>query len=142
MVLLGALIVTIGCSSGGGPTLHPVTGKILVDDQPAAGATVVFHPTSATAEALRPSGVAGADGTFTLNTYPHGNGAPEGEYVVLVTWFESLPPPKDDDDADPPAPKSKLPARYTDVTKSGLKATIKSGDNTLEPFKLTAKKAR
>jgi hypothetical protein len=119
-----------------GPKLHPVRGQVLYDDKPAEGATVVFHPVNPNPDSPRPSGVAAKDGTFTLSTYPHGTGAPEGEYVVLVTWFEAAAaPPKEG--RDPPEPKSKLPQRYTDPNLSGLKATVRPGENQLQPFKLS-----
>ncbi len=126
--------LTAGCG-GGGPTLHPVSGLVLVDDQPAGGATLVFHPVNSTAESLRPGAVVGADGRFSLNTHPHGPGAPEGEYVVLVTWFNSSSGKGDSSDG----PKSRLPNRYANAAQSGLKATVKPGENVLEPFKLSQK---
>ncbi len=130
-----SLAVLLSSCGGDGPKLHPVSGKVLWDDQPAEGATVVFHPVNAKADALRPSGVVGKDGTFTLSTYPYGAGAPEGEYVVLVTWFAE--PPAAKEGRDPPEPKSKLPEQYADAAQSGLKATVKPGENKLEPFRLT-----
>ena len=129
-------VLLSSCGGSGGPKLHPVTGKVLCDDQPAEGATVVFHPANSKADSLMPSGVVGKDGTFTLRTYPHGDGAPEGDYVVLVTWFEAAAAPKKEG-RDPPEPKSKLPEQYADATQSGLKATVKPGENKLEPFRLT-----
>jgi hypothetical protein len=126
------------CGGGDGPVLHPVRGTVLYEDKPAEGATVVFHPVNGTPDSPRPSGVVGKDGTFTLRTHPHGEGAPEGNYVVLVTWFEAAGPAKKEG-RDPPDPKSKLSEHYTDAAKSGLKATVKPGENKLEPFKLTRK---
>jgi hypothetical protein len=133
---LASLAFVLSSCGSEGPKLHPVTGRVLYDDKPAEGATVVFHPVNATADAPKPSGVAGKDGAFTLSTYPRGAGAPEGDYVVLVTWFEAAgTSPKEG--RDPPQPKSKLPQRYADSNQSGLKATVKPGENKLEPFKLT-----
>ena len=34
-------------------------------------------------------------------------------------------------------PKNKLPNKYGDPSKPALKATVKEGENNLEPFKLT-----
>ena len=130
-----ALVLALGVASCGpsGPELHPVTGTVLLDGQPADGATVVFHPVGGGPDAPRPGAVAGKDGAFALNTHPHGAGAPAGEYTVLVTWLVDGPGGGDG--------KNKVPARYADPTQSGLRATVKPGPNQLEPFQLS-KKAR
>jgi hypothetical protein len=134
---LGSLFVVAGClalpSCGpSGPRLYPVTGQVLFEDKPAAGATVVFHLVGGSADAPKPGATVKDDGSFTLNSYPHGAGAPEGDYTVLVTWFEE----SKNENADP---KSRIPTRYADPAKSGLKAAVKPGTNALEPFKLTKK---
>jgi hypothetical protein len=114
-----------------GPKLHPVRGKVLYLDKAPEGATIVFQPTGNPApDAPKPSGVVAADGTFTLKTYPHGEGAPAGDYAVLITW---LPP----DARSLENPVNKLPARYADPSSPQLKATVKEGPNEIEPFKLT-----
>ena len=127
-VALAAL--TAASCGGGGPNLFPVKGSVLYQDKPAVGATVVFQPLNSTSESLMPSGVVGADGTFTLKTPPHGDGAPAGEYVVLVTLF----PPNAREMQNP---QSLLPAWFGSPTDSPLRATVTSGNNQLEPFRLT-----
>jgi hypothetical protein len=122
--------VLIASCGAGGPKLHPVRGKVLYLDQPAEGAAVVFQPANSTADSLMPSGTVGADGTFTLSTHPHGEGAPAGDYVVLLTW---LPPNAREQEN----PKNKLPPKYASPTESPLRATVKPGTNELEPFRLT-----
>ena len=126
--LTGSLALLAASCGGGGPTLYPVNGKVLYNGQPAEGATVVLHP--ADASAPKPSGTVDADGSFTLRTHPHGEGAPAGDYAVVVTWY----PPNSRGLENP---KPKLPARYSDPTQSGLKATVKTGPTELEPFQLT-----
>ena len=128
--LLLTLLGTSGCERGAA-AVGSVRGKVLFNGQPAEGATVVFHPAgSSEPGTLKPSGTVGADGTFTLTTFPHGDGAPAGEYAVAVTW---LPP----DARGMDNPKNKLPARYADPAQSGLKATVAAGPNELKPFELT-----
>lgn len=128
-----ALLVFATASCGSGPKLSPVTGKVLAGDQPAEGASVVLHLVNGPADAAKPSGTVGADGTFTLNTHPHGSGAPPGEYVVLVTWFPPDARAKEN-------PRSRLPEMYADPTRSPLRATVKDGPTELEPIKLPAPK--
>src|SRR5687768_8641325 len=98
---LGGMVVCLGVVGCGqaGPKLHPVQGKVLFKQQPAEGAQVVFQPVGGAGEAqpLTPSGTTAADGSFTLNTYPHGEGAVAGDYVVLVSWY----PPNARDEANP-----------------------------------------
>ena len=124
-----AALVLPACG-GGAPKLYPVRGKVLYLEQPAEGAIVVFQPKNSRPDSPMPSGTVGADGSFTLRTHPHGEGAPAGDYVVLVTW---LPPNARDQEN----PKNKLPDRYGTATDSPLSATVKAGSNELEPFRLT-----
>jgi hypothetical protein len=134
-VLAFSGVCLLACAScgGTGPPLYPVRGTVLVAGRPAAGATVVFQPVQDSAEALKPSGRVGDDGTFRLESYPHGQGAPAGEYIVLVTWYAADP-------RDPDNPKNKLPTRYGERDKTPLpRLTIKNGSNELEPFNLSAK---
>jgi len=127
-LLTGFLALLTASCGDGGPTLYPVGGKVFFHDAPAEGATVVLHPSDP--KAAKPSGTVGADGTFTLLTHPHGEGAPAGDYTVVVTWYPPNARGLDN-------PKNKLPARYADPAQSGLKATVKAGPTELDPFKLT-----
>jgi len=114
--------------------LYPVRGQVFFKDQPAEGAKVVFLPAgeeNAQYRGARPAATVSANGSFEMQTEPYGAGAPVGDYVVLITWF----PPRDE---NPNAnPKNKLPNKYGDPSNPLLKATVKEGENTLEPFKLT-----
>jgi hypothetical protein len=120
-------LLAASCSSG--PKLHPVKGQLFHNDQPAEGASVVLHRKDGAADEPRPSGTVRADGSFTLSTYPHGEGAPPGEYVVLVTWY----PPNAREQENP---RNKLPDHYADPASSPLKATVKNGPTELEPIRL------
>jgi hypothetical protein len=107
---------------------------VLFKDQPAEGAKVVFLPAgeeNAQYRGARPAATVGADGSFEMQTEPYGVGAPAGDYAVLITWF----PPRDE---NPNAnPKNKLPNKYGDPGKPLLTASVKAGENKLDPFKLT-----
>lgn len=134
--LTGALALLAASCGDGGPTLYPVSGKVLFNGQPVEGATVVFVPVgSDDATALKPSGAVQTDGSFTLSTYPHGDGAPAGDYVVLVTWYPPDARQRVEEEEEAPTPK--LPARYSDAQQSPLKATVRDGPTELEPFQLT-----
>jgi hypothetical protein len=131
--LLLCCLCCAGCKKSS-VKLYPVTGKVLFKEQPAEGATVVFLPAGEENSAYRGARAAAtvtSDGSFEIYTEPYGAGAPAGEYAVLITWF----PPRDE---NPNANlKNKLPNKYGDQGKPLLKATVKEGENRLEPFKLS-----
>jgi len=127
-------VLAAGCGESG-PKLYPVRGQVFFKDKPAEGAQVVFQPAASTnanpGEAgLFSSGTVAADGSFTLQSYPHGDGAPAGEYNVVITWF----PPNTGEVGNP---VNKLPAKYADQQTPQLKATVKEENNELPPYKLT-----
>jgi hypothetical protein len=127
----GLAVFATSCQPSG-PRLFPATGKVLVNNAPAEGATVVLVPTN-DANPWKPSGLVAADGSFDLKTYPLGRGAPAGEYSVLITWY-----PAEARSAENPV--NRLPARYADPGLTPLpKVTLKDGTNTLEPFLVSAK---
>jgi len=138
-VLAVGLLAAGACSPS--TKLNPVTGKVLYNGQPAAGAFVTFHPEgAATIDTVTSTGVTGADGTFTLNT-GGAAGAKEGKYVVTVTW----PDPTKKKAAEKGAMSTGGEAvdapdvfggRYMSRDNSKLKAEVKPGENKLEPFDL------
>jgi len=131
MGLLAALLLCCAACGASGPRLYPVQGKVLFDDAPPVGATVVLHPIDGPVGALTPSGNVEADGGFRLRTHPHGEGAPPGEYAVVVSWF----PPNAREVENP---RNKLPTRYGDPKTTPLpKVTIPEAPTTLETFRLT-----
>jgi hypothetical protein len=127
---LAVSFLPIASCGTSGSKLHPVRGAVLYQDQPAAGAVVVFQPLNSGPESVAPSGTAGPDGTFFLRTLPQGDGAPAGEYVVVITWY---PPDAREQDK----PRNKLPVRYSNPADSPLRVTVSAGPNQLEPFRLT-----
>lgn len=100
---------------------HPTRGKVYFEGTPIPGAVVVLEPVDVKSKAKRADGAIEADGSFSLTTYRDQDGAVAGEYNVSVTWKTS------------PAGKTAklLPARYAAAAKSGLRATIRPGENLL-----------
>jgi hypothetical protein len=132
-VLFGATLLCASCSGSG---LNVVQGKVLYKGEPAKGAVVIFHPKGDDSiTAVRPSGVTGEDGTFTLGSGKN-SGAPAGDYVVTVTWPEERQGTGKITMEPPPPPPDRLKGRYADRAKSSFNVTIKSGTNQLEPFEL------
>jgi hypothetical protein len=126
--VFAAAAVLLGSCGSDGPKLHPVSGKVLFEGNPVEGASVVFVPASG--GDLKPSGRTGKDGSFTLSTYPHGDGAPAGDYTVVVTWYP-------DNARELDNPKNKLPDKYAHPDKPLLRATVRDEATDLEPFRLT-----
>ena len=124
-----ALLALPACKPGGRVAVHPVHGKVLFRGKPASGANVVLNPVGDDKPGQpRPAGVVGPDGSFRVTTYEADDGAPPGEYVVSVVWVV--------DRNDKGATYSPLPARYMSPVTSGLKATVREGDNELSPIQL------
>jgi hypothetical protein len=137
MLLVGALVGVMagGCSSAKGPKPVPVVGHVLLDGQPLAHAQVVFLPTAnPSTSAPRPTAVTDAEGRFRPSTFAQNDGAPEGEYTVLVTYYP-LVGPKGQEEAGP----NVLPPRYADPQRSPLKAIVAKGTAELEPFQIARK---
>jgi hypothetical protein len=87
----------ISCS-GTAEGLTAVSGRVLCDGQPAAGALLYFHRQAggeqapANVSAIIPSAVVSEDGTFTVKSPPVGYGAAPGKYVILAQWPEDIDP--------------------------------------------------
>jgi len=133
LVMLLTLTALGGCNTSS-VKLYPVRGQVFFKDQPAEGAKVVFLPAgeeNAQYRGARPAATVAADGSFEMRTEPYGVGAPLDDYVVLITWF----PPRDENPNS--NPKNKLPNKYGDPSHPLLKASVKEGENKLDPIKLT-----
>jgi len=129
-----ALLGLASCGSPAAQTaipVHPTAGRLLTAaGKPAAGATVSFHPVGR-AEALpfTPFGDVDADGNFRLTSYQSGDGAPAGDYDVTVSWRTASP----EGEAIGP---DRLKGKYANPKKPLCRATVREGENRLEPFHL------
>jgi hypothetical protein len=132
------VLALAGCGDGK-IKRFPVKGSVTVDGQPADGAMVVFCPVnpSPEVEALRPSAKADASGAFALMTFDAGDGAPAGEYKVLVKW--PAKPTMDARDGRPGAPgPDRLKGKYYNLDNTQLTAQV-DGPTELPPFALKSK---
>jgi hypothetical protein len=98
--LLGVAVLVVGCNSSAGlPKTYPAGGSVVYKGgQPMKGGSIQFS-SLANAE-LRIIGPIGDDGTFKLETVrdrARADGAPEGEYQVMV-----IPPLQGDHKGSPP----------------------------------------
>lgn len=134
-LLLTSLFGLIGC--GEDPSRMPrvpVSGRVTIDGQPAAEATVVFLKVGGLADpnADAPRGVTDAEGRYQLSTYDENDGAPQGDYQVGVSTApntEGLV-----QRVDP------LKGRYSNPQTSGLTFTVPSEGTDEANFDLQAPK--
>ena len=139
-LLFAALLLAVaaGCSKKG----YKVTGKVLVNGQPAAGAMVVLSPAgNPQTMDKKPLAMTKDDGSFSLNTFTDDDGVVAGDYLVTITWPAK---PKaaggqmslgggEDERA---SALDQLRGKYSDPKASGLKATVKAEATELPPFDL------
>ncbi len=125
-----------GCD--GGKTLVPVTGSLVVDGQPAGGATLLFHPQDPKGSLA--TATTDASGNFSLVS-DLAQGVATGSYKVCVIW---------PDPAVQPTPAQKmtgmfdagpdlLKGRYESPEKSTLVIEISGSSEKLPPIELSAK---
>ncbi len=163
VILMPALAIALSSCSETGEGLVPVSGKLVCDGQPAAGAILVFHRLAGEpgvapkAAGMIPSATVGADGAFSVEIAALGQGAAPGKYNVLVEWPEqtdsattSASKTKSASvrgktvsvakrDKFDPVPTDRLMGRYSDASKPKLTAEIKAGPTDLGTLEITLK---
>lgn len=96
------------------PDRMPVTGQVLINDQPLTYGFVQVVPMGA-----RPAmGKIGPDGKFTLSSFAENDGAVFGNHPVAVMANEPI---------DATSQRWHAPKKYADIATSGLKAQIVEG---------------
>jgi hypothetical protein len=113
---------------------HPVSGRIVVNGQPADKADILFfHAGDWGEKTIIPIARTDDDGTFKLSTYDTEDGAPNGEYEITIVW----PAYRHGRDIGP----DRLGGKYA-KRGNGLKATIETSTNVLPPFELAGDPAK
>jgi len=92
LLALFAVAFSAGCGKKGSTLkTYPVTGTVMYDSKPVAGATVAY--VNKNVEAPRSTGVTEPDGRFSISTYVGPaevlRGAPPGDYQVTVVKMAS-----------------------------------------------------
>jgi hypothetical protein len=131
---LTAALVLACVSCGNRNNLYPVSGTVTYKGAPAAGATVFFHRQGG--DAMNDNlimGIVDEDGSFELVCGSRGNGAPPGQYDVLVEWKLVAGQGK----GRPQHGPDKLKGRYADRKHPLLHATVQARATNLPPFELT-----
>lgn len=108
---------------------EPVFGTVMLRGMPIAGANVVFYrldPNQAGRAQRTGDAKTHEDGSYALSTYGRFDGAPTGEYVVVVTPSNGFP-------GEPAMPTAiEIPDKYRNPETSPLRVTVAEGDNAID----------
>ncbi|HPM81916.1 MAG TPA: carboxypeptidase-like regulatory domain-containing protein [Candidatus Anammoximicrobium sp.] len=122
--ILAAFTLLLAAGCGRGPDdLGRVSGKVTLDGQPLANATVVFSPKTAASQSVA---VTDANGEYSLLYSSDVHGAQPGEHRVAISSFT-----EGDPDGDPPVARvaERVPYKYN--LRSELSTTVGRGENTV-----------
>lgn len=143
---LGAMLLMcsfcVGCGSKPeGPELGPVTGVVLLNEEPLENADLFFMPIEST-PGVGGQGRSKEGGKFEVVYFRGGEGLPAGTYRVAVSYRlmpDGTPVPEGDDTPpiESPATES-LPAKYSSKDNSELQVKVEPGQPI--ELKLTGKK--
>ena len=140
----GSLAGCGAADSPGGSSVYPVTGVVKLNGQPVAGADIVFNLKDGSGSSF---GRTDASGTYQLTTRRSNDGAPPGDYLVVISKADESPQPdsasipQDSPNYNPfvgkaapakPKAKSGIPAKYADAKTSGLTARVLNEKNTID----------
>jgi hypothetical protein len=139
-----ALCTLSGCGDNGRLPTRPVTGMVKLDDKPLANAEIWLVPTTEEVKnaklTIRPYARSRPDGTFTVSSYLVDDGAPLGEYAVMVVASGGTADSEEDRQTDTPSDRKPekgrskrppLPVKYKTPSTSGLSFTVQDGPNEL-----------
>ena len=118
-------VVLSGCGGSGVDTVA-VHGKITLDGKPLSAGLITFQPVKIEASLPnRPAfGSIQSDGQYSLSTFRPDDGAVPGDYVVILHAAEGITPVDEFSKAAAATAGPTIPAIYTNVEQSPLKATI------------------
>jgi hypothetical protein len=132
LLIVPTFLLITGCSSDPNAQTHiekvvPVSGTLTYQGKPLEFYQVTFMPTEGQRVA---TGVTDAAGKFTMGTNDKGDGAPPGTHKVAFVW---VGPPSNveagqeqiiDDPSRLPKPSVKIPEKYSDPEKSGIRQEV------------------
>ncbi len=128
-VALILLVLTAGCVEDGPerPATQPVTGQVILQGRPIAGATVVFNAKTPTPGFHSAQAQTDAQGKFKLRSFQPEDGAPVGQYAVTVSLDKYIE--KNGDFVLAPSP---VPPRYSTPQATPLVAEVIEGPNHIQ----------
>lgn len=130
IALLAGSVALAGCQPAEENREHtyPVTGTLYVNGKPAAGAMVKLYQPGGNGR--MPTAIVQDDGQFSVSYYDTEDGAPVGEYQMLVIWM--VPP------SDGGMPVDCLQGRFANPNEPIRRIEVQPAANSLEPIHLRA----
>ena len=125
------MLAMAGCSEQSQSELAPVTGTVLLDEQPLKGGTII----TMTERGRGAHGSVDASGRFSLSTRGLGEGAVVGSHRVAVIVAESSNPASVNPEAEI---KLTIPSRYTQAASSGLQIDVRPNQGNEVTLRLTS----
>jgi len=150
-LLVLAVVLTCfsgGCNRGpqkppGMPDLFPCKITITQEGTPLAGGAVVLFPKSGGSNGWNTEGVTNANGVADLKTHLEFQGAPAGDYVVLVTKTEMSPSAWPiDPPADPVAKEDWYNGKAAEKRTTYRLVKPEFGDSKKTPHSITIAKGK
>ena len=146
-LLLAGLLAGMCAGCGPAPTARlacvQTQGELFIGGQPASGAELLFQPADANSERWlsgMPHAVVRDDGTFVVETYETkdgvADGAPEGDYVILVKWMTKPNVPQGERPRDNHAPYDRLLGKHYNPATATLRAKVAAPETRLPRFQL------
>ncbi len=146
LIVACCLVVLSGCGSKKLKT-EQVSGIVIMDGKPVAGATVTFSPVDRT-KSHPATGTTDETGKYVLQTMlgDVDAGTTPGEYKVMITKTEDIETGRSSkitvgdkvEEVKEKRSENKLPAKFASASSTPLKATVTSGSNKID-FDLTPK---
>ena len=127
-VAVAITVMLVGCSGrpANRPATYPVSGIVQFSGSPVAGATVGFQ--SKQPQGRSASGITDAQGRYKLTTFSQGDGAPPGDYGVIVLKYKETASASGGEyrpvQGPETPPEHELPPKYAAAATSGLEATV------------------
>lgn len=85
MLIVSGLLLILGCSGKTAPPMVTVKGKVTLNGTAVTGGAIYLHPDSSNSfQDDSPSSQLQLDGSFTIRTFPFGEGVPPGRYKVTL----------------------------------------------------------
>lgn len=138
------ILALSGCGNEGRKS---ITGKVLLDGQPLAGAMLSFVPDASSPDLMEGYAKTNDQGNFEMRTLGNGNqkGILPGKYIVLISKKESY----DTGKKKPSevmygemetvfAERDIVPVFYSDSQKTPLTAVVENGKNPVFQFELNS----
>lgn len=123
IVLLPLVLSSCGNEHKPSVPLLPTKGQVFYQGQPAVGAMVILHPVHEQGDWKKgyPAGYVAADGSVKIQTGGEWDGAPAGEYALVVVW---MPDQSGDQQTSEEETTDKLAGRYADPASSPWKVKV------------------